>query len=258
MGDAMVRRRSRHSGDRRRQGDFSAGACRGRPLSRPSSTSSTRCCCFPFVGVFERVLSRVGRTDAEDIEDYSTPEISRPQARRRLCESHAGRAAGNARVICRPAHCSSTSRAAKDGASDPGEHYLATDILSRDIRAYTASLLKEDLPYEQLDLVASLIEEADFTAALAESLHQVARRVKREKFGTGPGDRRCRADKLDTSLRDILPDYGVSDPSCRPAMSACPKSRNCVPAPWHSDRMPAPPNAARSWRCSAASNAPNY
>ena len=30
---------------------------------------------FPFVGVFERVLSRVGRTDAEDIEDYSTPRF---------------------------------------------------------------------------------------------------------------------------------------------------------------------------------------
>ena len=26
---------------------------------------------FPFVGVFERVLSRVGRTSSEDVEDYS-------------------------------------------------------------------------------------------------------------------------------------------------------------------------------------------
>ena len=30
---------------------------------------------FPFIGVFERVLSRVGRTDAEDAEDYSTPKF---------------------------------------------------------------------------------------------------------------------------------------------------------------------------------------
>ena len=30
---------------------------------------------FPFVGVFERVLSRIGHTDAEDIEDYSTPKF---------------------------------------------------------------------------------------------------------------------------------------------------------------------------------------
>ena len=30
---------------------------------------------FPFIGVFERVLSRVGRTDAEDMEDYSTPKF---------------------------------------------------------------------------------------------------------------------------------------------------------------------------------------
>ena len=115
---------------------------------------------FPFIGVFERVLSRVGRTDQEDIEDYSTPKF-----------------------------------------------------LSRDIRLYTANLMKEDLPYDQLDLIASLIEEADFTAALTESLHQVARRVKREKFGT---EAQTIVDtalgKLDVALRAILPDYGVADP----------------------------------------------
>ncbi|TJV27673.1 MAG: Na/Pi cotransporter family protein, partial [Mesorhizobium sp.] len=30
---------------------------------------------FPFIGVFERVLSRVGHTDAEDTEDFSTPRF---------------------------------------------------------------------------------------------------------------------------------------------------------------------------------------
>jgi len=30
---------------------------------------------FPFVGVFERVLARVGRSDAEDIEDFSMPKF---------------------------------------------------------------------------------------------------------------------------------------------------------------------------------------
>jgi phosphate:Na+ symporter len=69
------------------------------------------------------------------------------------------------------------------------------------------------MPYEQADLVASMIEEADFTAALAESLHQVARRVKREPFGA---EARTLVDaalgKLDGSLRTIMPTMGVPDP----------------------------------------------
>ena len=85
---------------------------------------------------------------------------------------------------------------------------------SRDIRAYTARLMEKDLPYEQLDLVASLIEEADFTAALAEQLHQVARRVKREQFGAQAKEIVGTAlDKLEFSLRDILPTYGVESPA---------------------------------------------
>ena len=30
---------------------------------------------FPFIGVFERVLSKVGRDDSEDVEDYSVPRF---------------------------------------------------------------------------------------------------------------------------------------------------------------------------------------
>jgi phosphate:Na+ symporter len=33
-----------------------------------------------------------------------------------------------------------------------------------------------------MDLVASMIEEADFTGSLSESLHQIARRIQREQF----------------------------------------------------------------------------
>ena len=194
MGDAMVRRRSGRAGDGRRQGDLPAGAGRGRPLLDRSSTSSTRCCCFPFIGVFERVLSRVGRTDAEDIEDYSTPKFLDRKLAGDFAKAVPAVQQETARHLQAGAMFLDIARSAKTAPTDPGEHYLATDILSRDIRAYTASLMKEDLPYEQLDLVASLIEEADFTAALTESMHQVARRVKREKFSQpGPGDRRCRA-----------------------------------------------------------------
>ena len=70
------------------------------------------------------------------------------------------------------------------------------------------------MPYEQLDLIASLIEEADFSASLAETLHQVARRVKREKFTPQAQEIVDAAlNKLDNSLQDILPDYGVKKPN---------------------------------------------
>ncbi len=92
-------------------------------------------------------------------------------------------------------------------------HHAATDILSRDIRAFTSNLFKDDMPYEQLDLVASLIEEADFTASLSESLHQVARRMKRETFGT---EAREVADaaihSVDVSLRVIMPEAQLDRP----------------------------------------------
>ncbi|WP_394888651.1 hypothetical protein ACG873_26030 [Mesorhizobium sp. AaZ16] len=169
---------------------------------------------FPFIGVFERVLSRVGRTDAEDAEDYSTPKFLDRKLASDFAKAIPTVQQETARHLQAGAMFLDIARSSKKAPSDPGEHYLATDILSRDIRAYTASLMKEDLPYEQLDLIASLIEEADFTAALTESMHQVARRVKREKF-TDPA--RAIVDvalnKLDASLRDIMPDYGIADPA---------------------------------------------
>ncbi|WP_442504167.1 Na/Pi cotransporter family protein [Marinivivus vitaminiproducens] len=169
---------------------------------------------FPFVGVFERVLSRVGRTDAEDIEDFSTPKFLDRQLADDFAKAVPAIQRETARHLTAGALFLDIARGDRKAPSDPGEHYLATDILSRDIRAYTSSLMQQDLPHEQLDLVASLIEEADFTAALTESLHQVARRVKRETF-----DSPSRAivdlalDKLDASLRAIMPDFGIADPA---------------------------------------------
>ncbi|MBB3144481.1 phosphate:Na+ symporter [Phyllobacterium trifolii] len=168
---------------------------------------------FPFIGVFERVLSRVGRTDAEDIEDYSTPKFLDRKLAGDFAKAIPAVQQETARHLQAGALFLDIARSSKAAPSDPGEHYLATDILSRDIRSYTASLMKEDLPYEQLDLIASLIEEADFTAALTESMHQVARRVKREKFTPQAQLIVDTAlDKLDASLQDILPDYGVKKP----------------------------------------------
>ncbi len=50
------------------------------------------------------------------------------------------------------------------------------------------------MPYPQADLLASLIEEEDWTASLGETLYQVARRVERQTFGErrpGAGRTRC-------------------------------------------------------------------
>lgn len=168
---------------------------------------------FPFVGVFERVLSRVGRSDEEDIEDYSTPKFLDRQIADDFAKAVPAVQQETARHLQAGALFLDIARADKKAPSDPGEHYLATDILSRDIRAYTANLMKEDLPYEQLDLIASLIEEADFTAALTEQMHQVARRVKREKFSSqAQAIVDAALDKLDAALRAILPDQGIPDP----------------------------------------------
>jgi len=167
---------------------------------------------FPFVGVFEYVLSRIGRSEEEDVEDYSTPKFLDRQLANDFAKAVSAVQRETARHLEAGAVFLDIARGDRKAPADPGQHYLATDILSRDIRTYTAALIKEDLPYEQLDLIASLIEEADFTAALTESLHQVARRVKREKFGS-----QARAivdsalDKLDASLRAIMPDYGIPD-----------------------------------------------
>ena len=73
-------------------------------------------------------------------------------------------------------------RGRPEAPKEPAEHADATDSLSREIRAYSAHLFHDDLDRSQLDLVASLIEEVDFTGALTEQLHQIARRTRREEF----------------------------------------------------------------------------
>jgi len=167
---------------------------------------------FPFVGVFERVLSRIGHTQAEDVEDFSIPRFLDKQFTSDIVNAVPAVEQETRRHLQAGALFLDIARKKKSAPSDPGEHYLATDILSRDIRTYSANLLKAEMPMDQLDLVASLIEEADFTAALAESLHQVARRVRRETFGAqGDAIATAALDKLEYSLRSILPDFGVPD-----------------------------------------------
>ena len=44
-------------------------------------------------------------------------------------------------------------------------------MLSRDIRSYTAAMFQPSMPHDQADLLASLIEEEDWTASLGETLY---------------------------------------------------------------------------------------
>ncbi len=161
---------------------------------------------FPFVGVFERVLQGIGRTSSEDIEDYSTPRYLDRAFADDLARAVPAVENETRRHLEAGALFLDIARGSKSAPSDPGEHYTAVDILNRDIRNYSSGLFHDDMPLDQLDLVGSLIEEADFTASLAESLHQVARRVKREEFSS-QARIIVEADlsRLDAALQRILP-----------------------------------------------------
>jgi phosphate:Na+ symporter len=74
------------------------------------------------------------------------------------------------------------ARGVEDAPDDSVEHYAALDVLSREIRAYTAGMFKAEMPHVQADLLASMIEEEDWTASLGETLYQIARRVERQPF----------------------------------------------------------------------------
>jgi phosphate:Na+ symporter len=169
---------------------------------------------FPFIGVFERVLSRVGRTAAEDVEDFSTPKYLDRKLASDLPLAVPAVQQETVRHLQAGALFLEIARGIKTAPSNPGEHYVATDILSRDIRAFSASLFHDGMPHEQVDLIASLIEEADFSASLAESMHQVARRVKREQFSPQAQEVvNASLGALEVTFRDILPDGGIPHPT---------------------------------------------
>jgi phosphate:Na+ symporter len=136
---------------------------------------------YPFIGVFERVLSRVGHTSDEDEEDFSLPRYLKPALAARLdtgveaVQQEMQRYREASRMFL---------RAARDPSFriDEKDHHLRLDSLSREIRRFTASMLKPQMPAAQANLLGSLIEEEDFTATLVESQHQMLRRFGRIEF----------------------------------------------------------------------------
>lgn len=171
---------------------------------------------FPFVGAFERFLSRVGHSKADDIEDYSIPRFL---DKKLVADFNAALPAVSQeanRHLQAGAVFLDIARGKPNAPKDPGEHRAATDVLSREIRAYQAQLFQDGLSRDQLDLVASLIEEVDFTSALSEQLFQIARRVKREPFSAAAKAVLDQGlEKLDQAMNRVL-----FDPAMQPRMPA--------------------------------------
>jgi phosphate:Na+ symporter len=136
---------------------------------------------FPFVGVFERVLSRIGHSADDDAEDYSVPRFLDPRSNEPstslpLLQQEMARYVSAASLFL------SIPQREELAPAEAKDHHAALDILSREIRRYTAAMFRPDTSPPEADLLASLIEEEDFTASLGETLFQVARRVERQPF----------------------------------------------------------------------------
>ena len=139
---------------------------------------------YPFIGVFERVLLKVGASALDDVEDYSVPRYLTPAAAGQPVTAVKAVQQEMDRYLEAAMKFLDIAQNKPDAPDKVEEHYGAMDVLNREIRDYTSGMFKADLPYARADLVASLIEEEDFTASLGESLHQIARRVERQPFGT--------------------------------------------------------------------------
>jgi phosphate:Na+ symporter len=161
---------------------------------------------FPFVGVFEHVLSRIGHDASEDIEDYSLPKYLAANLRGNLVEGvpalrkEIERHLGAGRIYL------DIAKGLPDAPKDPQPHNVNLGNLSRDIGVFASTLLKPGQPYSQADLVASLIEEADFAESLGETLNQIARRVKSEEFSpAGRGLIESILDQVSDAMGTVLP-----------------------------------------------------
>ncbi|MDP2801724.1 MAG: Na/Pi symporter [Phreatobacter sp.] len=161
---------------------------------------------FPFVGVFERVLMKVGASSLDDIEDYSQPRFLTAAAASDPAQAVPAVLQETGRYLEAAEKFLDIARGDENAPDKVEEHWAAMDVLNREIRSYTSGMFKADLPYARADLVASLIEEEDFTASLGEALFQIARRVERQPFGvTGRKLVDEMLAEVTTAMRAIVP-----------------------------------------------------
>lgn len=137
---------------------------------------------FPFIGVFERVLSRVGASSEEELEDYSMPRHLDRKAQGNFGAGVVSVQKELSRYVEGAGLLMAASRGDARAPTDIEAHYKALDTLNREIRSYTAAMLTPDQTPAKADLLASLIEEEDFSASLGEALYQISRRVERQAF----------------------------------------------------------------------------
>ena len=161
---------------------------------------------FPFVGVFDRVLSRVGHHVSEEAEDFSQTRYLDPRLLKDLPKGVSAIQRETARYLEAAGLFLAIARGVPTAPADAEKHFATIDVLSRDIRQYTANMFDPNMPFPQADLIASLIEEEDWTASLGETLYQVARRVERQSFGqAGKELVDATLDQIAEAMRAITP-----------------------------------------------------
>jgi phosphate:Na+ symporter len=156
--------------------------------------------------VFERVLSQVGRHTSEDVEDYSTTRYLDARLLKDLPKGVGAIQQETIRYLDAASLFLAIARRVPTAPEDAEKHFNSIDVLSRDIRQFTANMFDPNMPYAQANLIASLIEEEDWTASLGETLFQVARRIERQSFGK-PGQEVVdqTLDLIAEAMRSITP-----------------------------------------------------
>lgn len=138
---------------------------------------------FPFINVFDRVLSKIGHTAADDEEDYSVPRFLKPDLANNLALGVVAIQDEMHRYIKGSLRFFETAYPDVESLSDPAELSTRLDMLNRQIRSYTAMMMKNpQITPSQANMLASLIEEEDFSASLTEQLHQISRRMERQEY----------------------------------------------------------------------------
>lgn len=138
---------------------------------------------FPFIGVFDRILSRIGHHASEDTEDYSQSRYLDSSLLKDMPKGVSAIQRETARYLEAAGLFLAIARREPTAPDNVDKHFESIDVLSRDIRQYTASMFDPNMPFHQADLIASLIEEEDWTASLGETLYQIGRRIERQAFG---------------------------------------------------------------------------
>src|SRR5262245_23010856 len=101
---------------------------------------------FPFINVFYAVLSKIGHSSIEDREDYSLPRYLKPGAQKDLATGLAAVQQESSRYLQGAGQFLAIARGEENAPDDVAEHYNQLDVLSREIRNYTAAMLQPNMP----------------------------------------------------------------------------------------------------------------